>query len=121
MSGGKIAIREIKAFKNLNFRGANISIHPRYSVQQHTSDVLITCQKHRTGIKYQAYSRPCAHQTLTVSQVLNQHNVITPTIKSNGAISMDWLLRLNDRHAITTTWKPFDSLTVLWKVRNVQI
>jgi len=54
-------------------------------------------------------------QELTIKQQLDKANVISPTINSNGDMSVAWERDLGDGNSLTANMKPDDSLNVEWK------
>jgi len=76
----------------------------------------LTYNRGKTGVQLVA-SRDA--QKLTVSQVVSENSVITPTITSKGDYSVDWLLELDKENSVTTTIKPKEYVNVLWKVSKI--
>ena len=74
--------------------------------------------REKTGV--QLFASPNA-QKLTISQVVSEKNVITPTITNTGDISVDWLLEIDEGNSVTTTIKPKEYVNVLWKVSKTQL
>lgn len=110
-AGRNSAISKFEAIKGLIIKGARVTINPRYSVPDSEPDVAVTYNNGKTGMK--VFASPNS-QTLILSQALGGGNVIKPSISSNGAISLDWTLLLDESNTVTTSLKPNDSVNVLW-------
>ena len=54
-------------------------------------------------------------QSVKVSQQVDDDNLVTPTISSNGEISVEWERRLSDDSSLSATVTPNDSIDVEWK------
>lgn len=57
-------------------------------------------------------------QEVTISQAIDDANTISPTINSDGDISVAWSRDLGDDNSLTATVKPDDSIAVEWKDDN---
>ena len=54
-------------------------------------------------------------QSITLSQQVDENNKISPTITSDGAISVEWERDLGNDNSLTATVKPNDSVDLEWK------
>ena len=112
-TGSSLSISNMEVVKGVELSGAKISVKPRFNLLTSKPDVILTYNKANTGVQLQASANT---QKLTVSQTVSENSVITPTVSSSGAISVDWLLRVDQDNTVTTTVTPNDSVAVLWKV-----
>merc|ERR1711862_312331 len=54
-------------------------------------------------------------QKVSVSQQVDDDNRVTPSITSDGAITLEWEKRLGDDKSVTALLKPNESVDVEWK------
>jgi len=54
-------------------------------------------------------------QVVTISQKLNDENMISPTISRDGSLSLAWDRKLGDHNSVRTTLNPNRSVEVEWK------
>jgi len=76
-----------------------------------SQEVEIDHKIDNTGIKLTA---SVDNQELTLSQQLNDRDRVSPTLNSNGDISVEWERTLDDDSRLTATVKPNDSIDVEW-------
>ena len=106
----------MEILKGLTVNSAKVSVNPRFNLLTSKPDVILTYNKGNTGVKLQASSNT---QKVTVSQTVSENSIVSPTVSSSGAISVDWLLRVDQDNTVTTTVIPHDSIKVLWKVNSI--
>jgi hypothetical protein len=54
-------------------------------------------------------------QTVTISQKLNDENMISPTISRDGSLSLAWDRKLSEDSSVRTTLNPNRSVEVEWR------
>uniref|UniRef100_A0A7S2HS33 Uncharacterized protein n=1 Tax=Helicotheca tamesis TaxID=374047 RepID=A0A7S2HS33_9STRA len=104
---------------NNNNNNNRFTINPRYNPLTNTADVMFGYTTQSTSVKLHASRKS---QQLSIAQQINESNVLTPTIGSDGDVSLRWekqLLKGNDDDErssyIATTLKPRESIHVEWK------
>jgi hypothetical protein len=102
----------VSAVKGIDSDGARITINPRYNVETEESDVVVNYSKDGTDISLTASQDA---QSVTISRQLDDENRISPTLKSNGDISLAWERALGDDNRLTTTLTPDESIDIEWK------
>lgn len=107
--GGSQKIRLSKGFEAA---GGRVTVSPRYNTANSKADAIIAYDIDNTSITVEASADD---QTLTVAQQITDDHRITPSIKSNGDISVAWRKSLDDGNAVTTTVKVNDSVSVAWE------
>ena len=109
-SGGRVTFMEFtKGFDN---DGNRITVNPRYYLDRRRGDIVLTYDADDTLIKVIASEDD---QTVTISQKLNEENMISPTISRDGSLSLAWDRKLSDDSSVTTTLTPNRSEEVEWR------
>jgi hypothetical protein len=109
-NGGRVTFMEFtKGFDNDENR---ITVNPRYYVDQRRGDVVMTYDADDTLVKVIASEDD---QTVTISQKLNEENMISPTISRDGSLSLAWDRKLGDDSSVRTTLNPNRSVEVEWR------
>ena len=98
-----------KGFEN---NGNRVTVNPRYNVDYRHSDVVVTYDADDTLIKVTASRHD---QVVTISQKINDENMISPTIGRDGSLSLAWDRKLGDSSSIRTTLNPNRSVDVEWR------
>mmetsp|Transcript_15929 Transcript_15929/g.30051 ORF Transcript_15929/g.30051 Transcript_15929/m.30051 type:complete len:264 (-) Transcript_15929:133-924(-) len=111
-AGDGFSVKTVSAVKGIDSDGARITINPRYNVETEESDVVVNYSKDGTDISLTASQDS---QSITISRQLDDENKISPTLKSNGDVSLAWERSLGDDNRITTTLTPDESIDVEWK------
>jgi len=112
---------------------ASITVNPRYNIDSEEADVVLNYDAGDTSVELtasaDAQSVKIEHvsgdtsieinasadsQTLTITQQLDEDNTISPTITSDGGISLKWECDLGDGDSISATVTPNESLDVEW-------
>jgi hypothetical protein len=92
--------------------GNRVTVNPRYDVDNRRADVVVTYDADDTLIKITASRHD---QVVTISQKLNDENVISPTIGRDGSLSLAWDRKLGDDMSVRTTLNPNRSVDVEWR------
>lgn len=109
-SGGRVTFMEFtKGFDN---DGNRITVNPRYYLDRRRGDIVLTYDADDTLIKVIASEDD---QTVTISQKLNEENMISPTISRDGSLSLAWDRKLSDDSSVRTTLNPNRSVEVEWR------
>ena len=98
--------------KGFDNDGNRVTINPRYNVNYNHADVVLTYDADDTLIKVTASKDD---QIVTISQKLNNENMISPTIGRDGSLSLAWDRKLGDDNSIRTTLNPNRSVDVEWR------
>lgn len=98
-----------KGFEN---NGNRVTVNPRYNVDYRHADVVVTYDADDTLIKVTASRHD---QVVTISQKINDENMISPTIGRDGCLSLAWDRKLGDSSSIRTTLNPNRSVDVEWR------
>lgn len=98
-----------KGFEN---NGNRVTVNPRYNVDYRHADVVVTYDADDTLIKVTASRHD---QVVTISQKINDENMISPTIGRDGSLSLAWDRKLGDSSSIRTTLNPNRSVDVEWR------
>jgi len=98
--------------KGFDNDGNRVTINPRYNVNYNHADVVLTYDADDTLIKVTASKDD---QVVTISQKLNNDNMISPTIGRDGSLSLAWDRKLGDDNSIRTTLNPNRSVDVEWR------
>lgn len=75
-------------------------------------DVTIGYGSDNTSVLLEAST---SKQKLTVSQMVTDDDIITPSVTSSGDVAIAWKRSLSGGNAITTTVKVNDSINVKWE------
>merc|ERR1712060_673890 len=86
--------------------------NPRYNLDYQRGDVVLTYDADDTLIKVTASKDD---QVVTISQKINDENMISPTIGRDGSLSLAWDRKLGDDNTIRTTLNPNRSVDVEWR------
>ena len=92
--------------------GNRVTVNPRYDVGNRHADVVVTYDADDTLIRITASRHD---QVVTISQKLNDENVISPTIGRDGSLSLSWDRKLGDDMSVRTTLNPNRSVDVEWR------
>lgn len=110
LKNARVAFLEFtKGFDN---DGNRVTVNPRYNVNYQHADVVVTYDADDTLIKVTASKDD---QVVTISQKLNDENMISPTIGSDGSLSLAWDRKLGEDNSIRTTLNPNRSVDVEWR------
>lgn len=107
--GGAIKTQVQKGFDVL---GGRLSVNPRYNLANSEGDVVLGYDMDGTSVTIEA---SCQQQKLTVAQRINDGNRITPSVTSNGDVSVAWRKSLDGGNSVTTTLNVNDSVSVQWQ------
>jgi len=105
-------ISHVEFTKGFDNDGNRITVNPRYNVERDHMDVVMTYDADDTLIKVTASKND---QVVTISQKLNDDNIISPTISRDGSLSLAWDRKLGDHNYLRTTLNPNRSVEVEWK------
>lgn len=111
-AGRQFNVRSVEATKGLDANGARVTVNPRYNLEDDTRDVVINYSADDTNIKLTASAD---NQEVSFSQQVDADNRISPTVTSNGDLSLEWERRISDDSSLTATLKPNDNLNVEWR------
>mmetsp|Transcript_8642 Transcript_8642/g.13650 ORF Transcript_8642/g.13650 Transcript_8642/m.13650 type:complete len:287 (-) Transcript_8642:135-995(-) len=89
--------------------GNRITVNPRYHVGRGRGDVVVTYDADDTLIRVTASGDD---QEVTIAQKLNEENMISPTIGSDGALTLAWDRKLGEDSSVRTTLNPNRSVDV---------
>jgi len=92
--------------------GNRVTVNPRYDVGNRHADVVVTYDADDTLIRITASRHD---QVVTISQKLNDENVISPTSGRDGSLSLSWDRKLGDDMSVRTTLNPNRSVDVEWR------
>merc|ERR1711982_125282 len=109
-AGDNFAVSSVEATKAFDSDGSTITVNPRYDVATEDGDVVLGYVADRTEVEVTA-SR--GSQKVSVSQQVDDDNRVTPSITSDGAITLEWEKRLGDDKSVTTLLKPNELILVL--------
>lgn len=110
LKNSRVAFMEFtKGFDN---DGNRVTVNPRYNVNFQHADVVVTYDADDTLIKVTASQDD---QEVTISQKLNDENMISPTIGRDGSLSLAWDRKLGEDNSIRTTLNPNRSVDVEWR------
>ena len=98
--------------KGFDNDGNRITVNPRYYLDRRRGDIVLTYDADDTLIKVIASEDD---QTVTISQKLNEENMISPTISRDGSLSLAWDRKLSDDSSVRTTLNPNRSVEVEWR------
>eukprot|EP00804_Cyclotella_cryptica_P019716 CCRYP_016465-RA/>CCRYP_016465-RA protein AED:0.08 eAED:0.08 QI:87/1/1/1/1/1/3/207/283 len=108
--GGRLTFMEFtKGFDN---DGNRITVNPRYYVNQRRGEVVLTYDADDTVVQVTASEDD---QVVTISQKLNDENMISPTLSRDGSLSLAWDRKLGDDSSVRTTLNPNRSVEVEWR------
>ena len=104
----------VEVSKGFDNDGNRVTVNPRYNVDYKHADVVLTydAHDHDTLIKVTASKDD---QVVTISQKLNDENIISPTIGRDGSLSLAWDRKLGEDNTIRTTLNPNRSVDVEWR------
>ena len=105
-------IGDVAISKNFDALGGTVAISPRYNVQSSSPDVSIGYGSDSTSVVLEAST---SKQKLTVSQLVTDNDIVTPSVTSGGDVAFSWKRSLSGGNAITTTVKVNDSINVKWE------
>ena len=98
--------------KGFDNDGNRVTINPRYNLDYQRGDVVLTYDANDTIVQVTASKDD---QVVTISQKLNDENMISPTLSRDGSLSLSWDRKLGDDNSIRTTLNPNRSVEVEWK------
>mmetsp|Transcript_2426 Transcript_2426/g.3664 ORF Transcript_2426/g.3664 Transcript_2426/m.3664 type:complete len:266 (-) Transcript_2426:753-1550(-) len=108
-SGGGQKIRLNKGFEA---GGGRVTVSPRYNTKTSVADAIIAYETDDTSITIEA---AVDNQKVSVARQITDNDLITPSVNSDGDISLAWRKSLDDGNAVTTTVKVNDSVSVEWE------
>lgn len=110
-----------------------MTVNPRYNIDTEEADVVINYEVDDTTVELtasaEAQSVVIGHvsgdtsleltasaesQSLTITQQIDADNKLSPTITSDGDISLEWERELGDGNSLSATVKPNESIDVEW-------
>ena len=107
------SIDHVEITKGYDNNGNRITINPRYNINYNYADVILTYDANDTVIKVIAST---TDQSVTISQKLNDDNIISPTINTrDGSLSLAWDRKLGEHQSVKTTVHPNRSIDVEWR------
>jgi hypothetical protein len=92
-AGETFALRSVEATTGFDQDGARITVTPRFNVETEDKDVEVNCSNDKTTGKLTV---SVDSQEVTISEQVDDDNSISPTINSNGYLSVDFDRRLSD-------------------------
>ncbi|KAL3811793.1 hypothetical protein ACHAXA_000914 [Cyclostephanos tholiformis] len=98
--------------KGYDNAGNRVTVNPRYDFDRNRGDVVVTYDADDTLIRVTASRHD---QIVTISQKLNDDNVISPTIGRDGSLSLAWDRKIGDDMSVRTTLNPNRSVDVEWR------
>jgi hypothetical protein len=106
------SVGHVEFTKGFDNNGNRVTVNPRYNVDYQHADVVVTYDADDTLIKVTASRND---QVVTISQKINEENMISPTIGRDGSLSLAWDRKLGDSSSIRTTLNPNRSIDVEWR------
>lgn len=106
------SVHKVEATKRLDSDGAAISINPRYDLDSEEADVVVAYSKGDTSFEVTASKDA---QSVTFTQQVDDDNTVSPTLSSNGDISVEWERDLGGGNSLTATLKPNESVDLEWE------
>jgi hypothetical protein len=121
-AGQSFGVSNVEATKSFDSNGATITVNPRYDITAEDGDVVLGYKADKTEVEVVA-SR--AAQTISIAQQVDDDNRVTPSLSSDGSITLEWEKQLADGKSVTTVLKPNESVDVEWQdeawTANVQL
>lgn len=111
-TGNGSKVHRVEATKSFDEDGSCVTINPRYNFDNNKSDIVLGLSKRGTDIRFTASHE---EQYISLSHRLDKDNRISPSIASNGNLSLEWERRLVNGNSLTTIFKPNVSIDVEWK------
>jgi len=111
-AGQNFAVSNVEATKSFESNDSVITVNPRYDVAAEDGDVILGYKADKTEVEITA-SR--ASQIISVAQQVDDDNRVTPSLSSDGSITLEWEKQLGDDKSVTTILKPNESVDVEWK------
>lgn len=109
-------VDSIQADKTFTLEHGSLKVSPRYDFSSKVPDVVVSFDKDGdVGVEVNASKD---FQSVTVSGRLNERNKISPTVTSEGDLSLEWEHTLGDidgDNGIKTTYRPNESVDIDWK------
>lgn len=105
-------MNKIEVDKGFDALGGRVSITPRFNVASSDADVTLAYDSDDTTVTIDASQ---SQQKLTVSQVVAEGHRLTPSVTSNGDVSLAWKKDLDGGDSITTTVTPGDKVNMKWE------
>ena len=122
--GGSMSVDGIQATKGLDVPGGRLAVTPKLDLANDDKNVEL-CYDRDAGKTNVRLTASASDQTVTVSQEVGDNNRVSPSISSNGDMSLAYERRLSDDSSLTATLKHNDNLNVEWKdadwTANVQM
>ena len=110
--GARGRLTFLECTKGFDNDGNRVTINPRYRADAGRADVVATYDAGDTLLTVVASPDD---QAVTISQKLNAENVISPTIRDDGSLSLAWDRQLGEGNAVRTTLHPNRSVDVEWR------
>lgn len=127
-------VRSVEATKGLDLLGAKLTLTPKIDLDRNDRSAIIKYSNGDSDIKISASANvqevEISHHTafsdvklvasvngqeMTVSKQIDDKNRVSPTINSNGDVSVEWERSLEDGSSLTTTFRPNDNINVEWR------
>lgn len=133
LSASAGGVHKVEATQSFDSNGATVTVNPRYNLDTEEADVVINYDAGDTTVELTASAESqsvvIGHvsgdtsleltasadaQSLTITQQIDADNTISPTITSDGDISLEWERQLGDGNSLSATVKPNESIDVEW-------
>ena len=112
-AGSSFAIRSVEASKGLEAGDGTLTIKPSYSLEDESGEVTLSYDNgDKTTIELTANA---SSQSVTISQQVDADNKISPTLTSDGKLSVAWEKNLGDGNSLTATLSPDDAINLEWE------
>jgi len=112
-AGASFAIRDVEASKALEAGDGTLTIKPRYSLEDEAGEVTLAYDNgDKTTIELTANANS---QRVTIAQQVDSENKISPSLSSDGKLSVAWEKSLGDGNSLTATLSPDDAIDLEWE------
>ena len=110
--GNSARVSWVEFTKGFDNDGNRVTINPRYNADYQHGDVVVTYDADDTIVKVTASKDD---QVVTISQKLNDDNMVSPTLSRDGSLSLEWDRKLDGGNSVRTKLNPNRSIEVEWK------
>mmetsp|Transcript_15709 Transcript_15709/g.23225 ORF Transcript_15709/g.23225 Transcript_15709/m.23225 type:complete len:264 (-) Transcript_15709:399-1190(-) len=101
IAGETFAVKSVEATKGMEAGDGSLSIKPSYSLEDESGEIAIAYDNgDKTSIELTASADS---QSVTISQQLDDENKVSPTVTSDGDVSLAWEKALGDDGSLTAT------------------
>ena len=112
-AGSTFAINSVEAFKGLEAGDGTITIKPSYDLDEEAGEVTLSYDNgDKTTIDLTANANS---QSVTISQQVDAENRISPTLTSEGKLSLEWEKSLGGDNSLIATLTPDESIDLEWE------